>query len=88
MMDALSSLTYVDLIGSAGTLIVVTAYLATQLRLLTSSDLNFPLVNLIGSMLICCSLYTHFNLSSVLMEVFWISISLVGIAKGWRHCQS
>ncbi|RKJ97599.1 hypothetical protein EBE87_28365 [Pseudoroseomonas wenyumeiae] len=85
MTELFSNLTYVDLIGSTGTLIVVSAYFATQTRLLNSDDLAFPLINLVGSFLISFSLYFNFNLASALMEFFWIAISGVGIWKGFKE---
>ncbi|WP_043839135.1 CBU_0592 family membrane protein [Muricoccus aerilatus] len=85
MTELFSNLTYVDLVGSTGTLIVVAAYFATQTRLLNSEDLAFPVVNLLGSFLIAFSLYFNFDLASALMEFFWIAISGVGIWKGLKE---
>ena len=85
MIELFSTLTYVDFIGSTGTLIVVSAYFATQTRLLNSDDLAFPIINLVGSFLIAFSLYFNFNLASALMEFFWIAISGFGIWKGLKE---
>ncbi len=78
------SLTFVDLIGSLGALIVVAAYFATQMRVMNSEDLAFPVVNLIGSVLIVFSLLQNFNLASMLIEGFWIIISVIGIIQHFR----
>lgn len=85
MEEMLSSLSWVDFIGSMGTLIVVAAYFATQMRYLNSDELLFPIANLGGSLLISFSLIFNFNLASALMEVFWIVISLIGIVQGLRQ---
>ena len=85
MEALLSSLDWVDLVGSTGTLIVVAAYFATQMRYLNSDELLFPIANLGGSLLISFSLIFNFNLASALMEVFWIVISLIGIVQGLRQ---
>ena len=82
METTILSFSYVDLVGTVGTLIVVAAYFGTQIRRINSDDLAFPILNLIGSLLIGFSLLQNFNLASALMEVFWIAISLVGILKG------
>ena len=74
-----------DLVGSVGTLIVVAAYFATQMRYLNSDELLFPIANLGGSLLISFSLIFNFNLASALMELFWIAISLVGIVRRIRE---
>ncbi len=78
------SLTFVDAIGSFGALIVVAAYFATQMRMMNSDDLAFPMVNLIGSILIVFSLMQNFNLASMLIEGFWIVISVIGIIQYFR----
>jgi hypothetical protein len=76
---------WVDAVGTAGTLIVVSAYLLTQLRLIAASDVAFPVANLGGSLLIVASLVHNFNLASALMEAFWITISLFGILQCLRE---
>lgn len=80
-----TSLSLFDLIGTLGTLMIVLAYLATQLRRLDATGLAFPVVNLAGSALISVSLWWNFNLASVLMELFWMAISLLGILRWWRE---
>ncbi len=79
-----NSLTIVDAIGSFGALIVVSAYFATQMRMMNSDDLAFPVVNLLGSVLIAYSLVHSFNLASMLIEGFWILISIIGIIQHFR----
>jgi hypothetical protein len=78
------ALGWYDAVGTAGTLVVVAAYFLTQVRLVNSSDLAFPVANLGGSLLISFSLYYNFNLASALMEIFWIAISLLGIGQWLR----
>lgn len=84
MTALLDTLTIVDAIGSFGALIVVAAYFATQMRMMNSDDLAFPIVNLLGSVLIVYSLVYNFNLASMLIEGFWILISLIGIIQHFR----
>ncbi|MES0864211.1 hypothetical protein ABLN87_17810 [Ruegeria sp. SCPT10] len=84
MSEFFNSLTIVDAIGSFGALIVVAAYFATQMRYMNSEDLAFPVVNLLGSVLIVYSLLQNFNLASMLIEGFWIIISVIGIIQHFR----
>ena len=84
MTAMMTDLTWADLIGSIGTLIVVAAYFATQIRYINSEDLLFPVANLGGSLLIAYSLIFSFNLASALMEIFWIAISILGIVQAFR----
>ncbi|MBR0682591.1 hypothetical protein GXW74_19015 [Roseomonas eburnea] len=81
MAEVLGRVTLFDPVGIAGTLTVVLAYLGTQLRRVDAKGLGFPLANLIGSALITVSLWRSFNLASMLIETFWMAISLFGIGR-------
>jgi hypothetical protein len=41
-------------------------------------------MNAIGASLIVVSLLVDFNLSALLMEVFWVLISLIGVYRYFR----
>lgn len=84
MTAIFTTLSWVDFIGTLGTIIVAAAYFATQMRYINSDDLLFPMANLLGSALIGFSLFFNFNFASALMEVFWILISLTGISKALK----
>ncbi|MEX0367259.1 MAG: hypothetical protein AB3N22_14380 [Ruegeria sp.] len=84
MAALIETLTLADAVGSFGALIVVAAYFATQMRIMNSEDLAFPVLNLLGSVLIVYSLLQNFNLASMLIESFWIAISLLGIVQHVR----
>ncbi|MDA7966832.1 hypothetical protein [Ruegeria sp.] len=88
MTQFFDSLTWVDALGSFGALVVVSAYFATQMRMMNSNDLAFPVLNLVGSVLIVYSLLQNFNLASMLIEGFWIVISVIGIIQHFRLRQS
>jgi len=85
MSELFAALTFADLVGSIGTLIVTAAYFATQMRYLNSDDILFPAANLIGSLFMVYSLVYAFNLASALMELFWILISIAGIINYLRR---
>ncbi len=84
MTDLIAQLTLIDYVGSFGTLMVVSAYFLTQMRYMSATDLAFPVINLVGSLLIGASLYVNFNLASALIEFFWIIISIIGIIQWFR----
>lgn len=69
------------LAGLLGTAIVVGAYFANQQRWLHSHDWRYPAANLAGSLLILMSLLEEWNTPSVVIELFWIAISLYGLAR-------
>ena len=73
-----------DLLGNIGVVVLMIAYLMLQLNKLRSDDLAYSLMNAIGASLIVLSLLVNFNLSALLMEVFWVLISFIGIYRYFR----
>jgi multidrug transporter EmrE-like cation transporter len=73
-----------DLLGNIGVVILIVTYLMLQLNKLPSDGLAYSLLNAIGASLIVVSLLFDFNLSALLMEVFWVLISCVGIYRYFR----
>jgi hypothetical protein len=73
-----------DLIGNVGVVILMITYLMLQLNKLRSDSLAYSLLNAVGASLVVISLLVNFNLSALLMEVFWILISCVGIYRYFR----
>ncbi|HEV8429226.1 MAG TPA: hypothetical protein VGQ41_15090 [Pyrinomonadaceae bacterium] len=73
-----------DFIGNVGVVILMITYLMLQLDKLPSDGLAYSLLNAIGASLIVISLLFDFNLSALLMEVFWVLISFVGIYRYFR----
>ena len=70
-----------DLAGFLGAAIIVAAYFAMQQRWLNALDWRFPAANLLGSLLILISLWFEWNFPSVVIEIFWALISLMGLAR-------
>jgi multidrug transporter EmrE-like cation transporter len=73
-----------DLVGNIGVVILIITFLMLQLNKLPSDGLTYSLLNAIGASLIVVSLLFDFNLSALLMEVFWVLISFVGIYRYFR----
>ena len=74
----------IDFVGNVGVVIIVVAYLLLQLDKIRSSDLAYSVLNAVGASLIVASLIVDFNLSALLMEVFWVLISFIGIGRHFR----
>ncbi|TDI74271.1 MAG: hypothetical protein E2O84_06100 [Bacteroidetes bacterium] len=76
-----------DLLGNIGVIAIIGSYLGIQLDWLDARGLLYSVINAIGAVFILVSLLYSFNLSSFIIEVFWIAISLIGIVRGiaqWR----
>jgi len=81
-MPDLSAIDLWTLAGILGAASIVIAYFANQQRWLRSEDWRFPFANLVGAALILVSLFHDWNLPSVVIESFWVAISLWGLARG------
>ena len=70
-----------DILGTIGVGVIVVTYLLLQLGRIKSDQLIYSVLNGVGATLILISLYYQFNLPSVIVEAFWLVISVFGIAK-------
>jgi len=87
-MASIAALDISTLGGLAGAAVMIAAFFLNQLGWLPSDDWRFPLANLVGAVLIMISLFVEWNLPSVVIEGFWIAISLFGLAKYARTRRS
>lgn len=77
-----------DIVGIFGVSLILIAYFLVSANYWLSHDLIYQIFNFVGSWCILFSLYFHFNLSSVMIEIAWITISLIGMYKVflvWRR---
>jgi hypothetical protein len=77
-----------SVLGIIGSIAVIVAYFATQAGKLRADDPRFALANIAGAVLIMISLFADWNLPAFVMEVFWLLISLYGLARHYRGSRS
>ncbi|NRA85622.1 MAG: hypothetical protein HRU22_18145 [Gammaproteobacteria bacterium] len=77
-----------DIIGMSGTALIVGSFFLLQLGKLAPTDLGYNLMNLSGAILLLISLYFNFNLASVVIEVFWIGASCIGLYKYFKQSKT
>ena len=70
-----------DIVGMAGTFLVVGAFFLLQLNKASPTVLLYNIMNLTGAILLLISLCYNFNLASFVIEIFWIAASLIGLYK-------
>ncbi|NKB77117.1 MAG: hypothetical protein GKR96_08735 [Gammaproteobacteria bacterium] len=80
-MSTILSTPWYDLLGTLGVAMILFCYLLIQIGRIDSEKLTFSVVNGIGASLILVSLYYEFNFASVLIEGFWVVISLIGVGR-------
>lgn len=72
---------YANHVGIVGVVLTLIAYYMLSVGKLDSDSLAYSLLNLVGSCLILVSLVYYWNLSSVLIEIAWIFISMIGLYR-------
>ncbi|MCH9770474.1 MAG: hypothetical protein K0U12_06305 [Gammaproteobacteria bacterium] len=70
-----------NVIGIVGVVLVLLAYCLLQLGRMSQFSVSYSLINLIGSVLLLISLFVHWNLASVVIEIAWLIISIYGLVK-------
>jgi hypothetical protein len=73
-----------DLIGFAGSACIIAAFAYSNM----SSAMNlllFNVVNFVGAALLALSLTVNYNLPTMVLEIIWMGIALLGIVKALRQ---
>ena len=73
-----------DLIGFAGSACIIAAFAYSNLSA-AMNLLLFNVLNFIGAALLTISLMVNFNLPTMVLEIIWMVIALLGIAKALRQ---
>lgn len=74
-----------DIIGLIGVVMVLIAFYLLNTHKVMVLDMSYQLLNFVGAVLILISLFYSWNLASVLIEIAWILISLLGIYRSMKH---
>ena len=69
------------ILGLCGVILVLVAYVLLQSQRLSQTSPSFYLVNIIGSLFILFSLVYHWNTPSVVIEIAWLVISVLGLCR-------
>lgn len=74
-------LTLPDIVGYVGVALVVGTYFLSQVGKMDSTRTLYPALNAVGAMLILYSLALRPNPPSIVIEFFWLAISVVGLVR-------
>jgi hypothetical protein len=75
------SCAWYDIVGTFGVVTIIVTYILLQIDRLRSEQLAYSVINALGAGLILVSLYFSYNLPSVIVESFWLAISIFGVGK-------
>lgn len=73
--------TVAGLAGIAGAVIYVAAYFALQTGLMRGATIPYTLLNVAAATLVLISLSRAFNIGAALIQIAWLTISFIGLAR-------
>lgn len=68
-----------DIVGIVGVSLVLGGYFFLQIGRLSQNNPWYSIMNGLGALLILYSLWFDFNLPSVVIELAWLTISIIGL---------
>ncbi|MFT6094212.1 MAG: hypothetical protein ACJA2Q_002114 [Pseudohongiellaceae bacterium] len=74
-----------DLVGNIGVFFILLSYVLLQMEKLRSTQLIYSALNATGAVFVLVSLAYSFNLSSFIIEIFWLAISIFGLLKATKN---
>jgi hypothetical protein len=77
-----------NLIGTVGAVAIIFAYALLQAGRWQAGQIRYSLVNAGGAGCILISLVAEPNLPSIMIESFWVLISIAGVMRSYRKHQS
>ncbi|MDG1209452.1 MAG: hypothetical protein P8Q48_15540 [Paracoccaceae bacterium] len=77
----LADFSFADGLGVIGSLVICSAYLSVSLGRIDAQRLPYQLMNIGGAVLLLTSLYYRPNLGAIMIEVLWVAIALIAIAR-------
>lgn len=72
-------------VGIFGVIIILIAYFYLSIGKWAATSFLYQFLNFIGAWLILFSLFYHWNLASVIIEIAWIIISMIGFYKIYKN---
>lgn len=81
MAEPLMQWSWYNIVGTVGVAIIVLTYVLLQTAKIRSDEIAYSLLNSVGAGLILLSLWYEPNVPSIVVESFWLAISLFGIGK-------
>lgn len=76
--------TWSDLIGNIGVVLLLYTFYANVHGTLSAQGFWYNFNNLLVAILLSINLYHKPNLSSIIIEVFWVVISVYGLVQWYR----
>jgi hypothetical protein len=77
-----------DVIGLIGVALLISTYALLQFDRIDPKGFWYSFNNMIVAILVTVSLFYTFNLASMVIEVFWFSLSVYGVVMYFKRKES
>lgn len=81
LMTYVTQLSAPQMVGVPGVLVYLGSFAAVQAEILSGDSIAYSAANVIAASCVLLSLTVEFNLASLLIQISFITIGLVGIAR-------
>ena len=73
-----------DILGNLGVSFIVGTYILLQMERMSGVSFTYSILNALGALFVIISLLHNFNLSGIIVQSFWMGISVIGIIRQWK----
>lgn len=80
----MTTVTLPDIIGLVGVALLITTYGLLQFDRIDPKGFWYSFNNMLVAILVTVSLVHNFNLASMVIEIFWFTLSVYGLLKYFR----
>ena len=80
----MTTVTLPDIIGLVGVALLITTYVLLQFDRIDPKGFWYSFNNMLVAILVTVSLVHNFNLASMVIEIFWFTLSVYGLLKYFR----
>ena len=77
--------TWSDLIGNVGVVLLLYTFYSNVSGKFTAQGFWYNFNNLVVAILLSINLYYKPNISSIIIEIFWLAISVYGLIKWYKN---
>ena len=76
-----------DILGNLGVSFIVGTCILLQMERMNGASFIYSGLNALGALFVVISLLHNFNLSGIIIQSFWMWISIIGLIRQWwlRH---
>ena len=74
---------YYQIAGYGGVVFYLSSYGLLQMGVLKGNSYTYAALNMLAAALVLVSLFRNWNLFSAIIQVSWITLSVIGIARVW-----